>query len=195
VTTLLEREYRFCGLNDLSVVDDNSIAMTFDDAAGGAVDWIVERARIFDLQGTLFPVVDWLEHPPRQSREHAYRSLATWRDVERAHRMGQIIGSHGMSHVPMHVLASDQLVYELEDSKRHLERRCGTAVNHFAAPFGKLSPIVVTQARAVGYTTISSTAEGVNTEEDVFAGVLKRFVVRSDLPRLGLGDEWKWNAQ
>jgi peptidoglycan/xylan/chitin deacetylase (PgdA/CDA1 family) len=188
--SLLERGYRFCGLDDLTETGDRSVSVTFDDAPGGAVDWILERAQIFGIRATIFPVVNWLDCPPRRSPEHAYRSLTTWRDIELIRLRGHVIGSHGMSHIPMHVLTDDQIVYELQESKKRLECECGSTVKHFSAPFGKLSPNVVTQAMAAGYATICSTVAGGNTDEDVSGGVLKRFVVRSDLPRLGLADNW-----
>lgn len=187
--SLLERGYRFCALDDLTVTDC-SIAVTFDDAPSGAVDWILKRAQFFGLRATIFPVINWLDCPPRRSSKHTYRSLATWQDIECVRHQGHIIGSHGMSHVPMHVLTDDHIVYELQESKRRLESECKLVVNHFSAPFGKLSQVVIMHALAAGYLTISSTVAGINTNEDLSSGVLKRFVLRSDLLELGLPDNW-----
>jgi peptidoglycan/xylan/chitin deacetylase (PgdA/CDA1 family) len=191
--SLLERGYLFCSLNDLTVTRALSIAVTFDDAPGGAVNWILRRAQVFGIRATLFPVVNWLDFPPQKSPNHTYRSLATWQDIKCVCHQGHVIGSHSMSHIPMHTMTDDQIVYELQESKRRLESACALAVNHFAAPFGKLSQAVVMHALAAGYLTVSSTAAGVNTKRDLSSGVLKRSVLRSDLPELGLADNWGSN--
>jgi peptidoglycan/xylan/chitin deacetylase (PgdA/CDA1 family) len=190
LASLIKRGYRFCGLDDPARTGERTVALTLDDAPGGAVGWLLERSEVFGLRATLFPVVNWLDCPPPRSPEQAYRSLATWRDVRRVHDRGHVIGSHGMSHIPMSTLTDDQIVYELHESKRRLETACGSSVKHFAAPYGKLSHSIVSHALAAGYLTIGSTVAGVNNDEDLSAGVLKRYVVRSDLPGLGITDGW-----
>lgn len=189
---LLENGYQFLNLSAVAaaVPEIRPAVVTIDDAAGGAIAWALERACSFGIQATIFPVVNWLDSPPERSPEHAYRSLASWRDIKAACRQGHEIGSHSMSHTPMHTLPGDRLAFELQESKRRLEAGCGTAVKHFAAPFGKLSSEVIQRAFAAGYSTISSTVPGANLCHDISGQVLKRIVLRSDLPGLGISQEW-----
>jgi peptidoglycan/xylan/chitin deacetylase (PgdA/CDA1 family) len=191
LTSLLGRGYRFCSLDEVARADERSVAVTIDDAPAAAVKWLLGRSQAIGLRATLFPVVDWLDRAPRSSPEHAYRSLATWADVRLVLDQGHIIGSHGMSHLPMHNLTQDQIIYELNESKRRLEVECRTVVNHFAAPYGKLSSAVVSHAVALGYQTISSTVPGINNDNNLSECVLKRFVLRSDQPGLGIISEWR----
>jgi peptidoglycan/xylan/chitin deacetylase (PgdA/CDA1 family) len=189
LTSLMERGYRFCDLDSVPT-SDRTVALTVDDAAGGAVAWLLGRCGSLGVRATVFAVVDWLDRPPPRSMNHAYRSLATWADIRRIPDCGHVIGSHGMSHVPMANLADERIIYELHESKRRLEAACESPVAHFAAPYGKLSGSVVSHARAAGYRTISSTVAGINGRDDVESGILKRYVVRSDRPGLGIAEIW-----
>lgn len=189
LNSLIEQNYNFCGLDNISYEKKQSIVLTFDDAPSGAINWIIERAHVFDLQVAIFPVINWLDFPPPRSAKYSYRSLASWQDIKQAHDHGHIIGSHGMSHVPMHNLEEKQIVYELKESKKNIESRLGAIINHFSAPFGKLSPLVINLALDFGYTFICSTIAGTNTAKDINSYVLKRFVIRSDLPKFGLPDD------
>lgn len=186
--SLTEQKYSFCGLDNISSGEKNSIVLTFDDAPRGAINWVIERANIFDIQATIFPVIDWLNFPPPRSDKYNYRSLASWQDIKQVHDQGHIIGSHGMSHIPMHNLEKDQVIYELIDSKESLENKLNSKINHFSAPFGKLSTLVIKLAFNSGYASICSTNAGNNTPEDISSAILKRFVIRSDFPNLGLPD-------
>jgi len=187
--SLIEQNYRFCKLGSFYQEKERSIVLTFDDAPSGAINWIIERAAIFDIQAAIFPVINWLDFPPPRSAKYSYRALASWQDIKRAHNQGHIIGSHGMSHVPLHNLEENQIVYELMESKNRLESRLGSKINHFSAPFGKLSPLVIELAFEFGYASICSTITGSNTLEDISGSILKRFVIRSDFPNLGLPDD------
>ncbi len=189
LSSLIQRGYHFCGLDKISDKTERAIVLTFDDAPGGAVNWVNERGHIFNIQATIFPVVDWLDLPPPRSADHSYRSLASWQDIKLASKKGHIIGSHGMSHLPMHTLEEREIIYELIESKKRLEDQLGSIINHFAAPFGKLSPLVTDIAFKSGYTSVCSTIAGNNSIINISGSILKRFVVRSDFPKLGLPDD------
>ena len=184
--SLINKNYLFCGLDDIYNKPEACIVLTFDDAPLGAIKWIIDRAHIFKTQATIFPVINWLNSPPPFSPKYAYRSLASWADIKQVQNQGHIIGSHGMSHLPMHYLNENQIIYELKESKKSLEYNLGSMVNHFSAPYGKLSDLVTNLAFDLGYATICSTVFGHNSFEDISSSILKRFVLRSDLPNLGL---------
>lgn len=184
--SLIEKKYLFFGLDDVFNWPEACVVLTFDDAPLGAIKWIINRAEIFNAQATIFPVINWLNSPPPFSPAYAYRSLASWVDIKLAQSKGHIIGSHSMSHLPMHSLNENQISFELMESKKVLEHKLGFKVKHFSTPYGKLSNLVVNLAFDVGYTTICSTVFGHNNFEDISSSILKRYVLRSDLPYLGL---------
>lgn len=189
LNSLKEQDCLFCGFDNISHDKQNSIVLTFDDAPGGAINWVIKRAYIFDVQVAIFPIVNWLDFPDMRFPNCTYRSLATWKDINQANELGHIIGSHGMSHVPMHNLEKNKIVYELNESKKIFENKLGSKINHFSAPFGKLSPLVIDLAFEIGYTSICSTVAGTNTYRDISSSVLKRFVIRSDFPEFGLPND------
>jgi len=61
------------------------------------------------------------------------------------------IGSHGLAHVPLAELSSEEIRRQLIDSKRRLESLLDTAVNRLAVPFGSYNDQVVAGAVAAGY--------------------------------------------
>jgi peptidoglycan/xylan/chitin deacetylase (PgdA/CDA1 family) len=176
--------HRFGTLDEPADADGATVALTVDDGPSGALRWLGRRAPEFGIRGTLFVVVDWLDAPPPRSPGYDYRGLAGWDDVRDLHAAGHVVGSHSMSHVPLPTLAPLRLRHELHTSRRRLQESLGTEVEHFAAPFGKLSPAVLAEASAAGYRTVSSTVPGINGVRELADGVLRRIVLRSDRPDL-----------
>lgn len=183
---LSNHNFHFGRINEINHKRESIAIFTFDDAPRGALKWINKKAQIFNLKAVVFPVIDWLESPPPRSPHHSYRSLASWKDIEESFSLGHCIGSHSMSHIPMHNIERTRLIFELESSKKVIENRLNTKVDLFSAPFGKLSEEVVKTAFEIGYSLIFSTNPGGNNLQDFQAGILKRIVLRSDLPNFGI---------
>jgi peptidoglycan/xylan/chitin deacetylase (PgdA/CDA1 family) len=181
-----ERGYAFVTASQISQWNQASVLLTIDDGTAAAADWLLRRAGRFDVSAVYFVVVDWLDRPPPRSPEHAYRGLASWQDVARLRDAGHTLGSHSMSHVRLASQSHDRVRRELFESRERLATASGRPVEHFAAPFGSISPAVLTVASEAGYTTVSSTVPGVNSPDDIRSGLLKRYVIRSDQPKLGL---------
>lgn len=186
LTIALERGYSPSTLDDLPEAPDRSFALTVDDGASAAAEWLLRRASTFGIRATVFVVVNWLDDPPPRSPDHAYRGLASWEHVTALADAGHLIGSHSMTHTRLPGLPADRIAHELHASKQRLEAVSGAAVRHFAAPFGRLSPGVIDEAWAAGYVTVNSTVPGVNGPEERRSGVLKRHLLRSDEHGMGL---------
>lgn len=186
IVAFRERGYTFVGPSQVLQGSQMSVLLTIDDGTAGAANWLIRRADRFDVSAIYFVVVDWLDRPPPRSPEHAYRGLSSWQDVARLRDVGHMLGSHSMSHVRLASQSRDRVWHELSESRERLAAATGSTVEHFAAPFGSISPTLLTMASEAGYATVSSTVPGVNSPDDIQAGLLKRYVIRSDQPRLGL---------
>jgi peptidoglycan/xylan/chitin deacetylase (PgdA/CDA1 family) len=79
------------------------------------------------------------------------------------HRRGIEIGAHSVSHPNMRMVTRAEAIDEMVDSRRLLESICGTAVEGFAYPGGRVSDGTVEAAQAAGFLYALATAHGINT--------------------------------
>lgn len=75
----------------------------------------------------------------------------TWEGLQQMQRDGFIVGSHTRTHVSLPVESPESLADELGESKRILEQRLGTSIDHFAYPGGQFTPGVVDAIEECGY--------------------------------------------
>jgi len=61
------------------------------------------------------------------------------------------IASHGVTHSSLTIVSDDVLNFELSESKKIIEAKTGTVVNHFAYPYGDLNKDVVAAVKKAGY--------------------------------------------
>ena len=182
---LLEQAHEFTSLDSLSTAHDRSVAITIDDGRRGAGSWLLRSAQARKFVATIFVVPRWIDDPTAIQPHERIGDIANWREIAKLKDAGHLIGSHGMTHTPLPILEEPGIRMELEESKNRIREKIGIEAAHFAAPYGKLNPLVINAAKRIGYKTISSTLPGINTREDLQSGILKRMVLRSDLPDLG----------
>lgn len=89
----------------------------------------------------------------------------TWAQVRSMHRRGMTIGSHSEDHSDITKVDDIALRNETEKSKRILEAEIGP-VNDFCYPFGIYNQRVVQAVKNAGYTTSTTTHEGMSTSAD-----------------------------
>ena len=78
----------------------------------------------------------------------------TWDEVRQLHRQGFEIGSHTVDHPILSQVSSDQLHFELRESKRRIELETGAPCTAIAYPNGRpesVSQAVVNAAREEDY--------------------------------------------
>ena len=73
---------------------------------------------------------------------------------------GNEIGSHTVTHPHLNQLEREQAAYEISESRLQLQRVTGTAVEHFAYPFGDYDEQSVELVRAAGYVSAVTTRRG-----------------------------------
>jgi peptidoglycan/xylan/chitin deacetylase (PgdA/CDA1 family) len=71
-------------------------------------------------------------------RWNELRSPLNAEDVQRMSDIGFEIGSHGFTHKPFNMLTNSEMLWELTESKRILEKLIRKEVRYFAWPLGKL---------------------------------------------------------
>lgn len=152
---LLDRGYRFVGLQDLTSAGarPGTIALTADDGYASQQTHLRPLLRelgvpwgVFVLAGMLGRTNDW-DHPWVSPCE---RHL-TPDDVRQLAGEGVTIGSHGMTHVNMTALSDAALEAELALSRDLLQRLSGQTVDAVSFPWGLSDERVAAAARRAGY--------------------------------------------
>jgi len=87
-------------------------------------------------------------------------SFLTWPELQLLQQRGFEIGSHTVHHLELTLLPPAQALYELEASRRALERHLGHPVQWFAYPAGRENPQVVHLVRQAGYVLAVTTRPG-----------------------------------
>jgi peptidoglycan/xylan/chitin deacetylase (PgdA/CDA1 family) len=136
-------------------------AITFDDGRLGAYQHGSPILRKRGIKATYFVCPDWLEKKPAASAE-SYSDFMTWGHVAELAGEGNVIGSHGKSHLPFFEIDAEATAREVSESRRLIEQRLGVSCQHFAAPWGQINRAVMTLVRDCGYETLSSTIPGPN---------------------------------
>jgi peptidoglycan/xylan/chitin deacetylase (PgdA/CDA1 family) len=89
---------------------------------------------------------------------------ATWDELRHAARHELItIGAHTLHHPPLSQLPAAEAAFEMTESRQRLERELGTAVRHFAYPFGDRGSAGEREfalARGAGFATAVTTRRG-----------------------------------
>jgi predicted dehydrogenase len=87
----------------------------------------------------------------------------SWHEVAELAANGVTVASHGWDHVSLASLDAPQLAFQLQHSRRELERRLGTRVDAFAYPFGTqrdFSPMTERAVADAGYTLAFTAQHG-----------------------------------
>ena len=75
----------------------------------------------------------------------------TWEMLDVIRRAGMTVGSHTRTHVLMTNESRQRVLEEAAGSRREIEARLGTGVQHFAYPSGYFNPVAVDAVAAAGY--------------------------------------------
>jgi peptidoglycan/xylan/chitin deacetylase (PgdA/CDA1 family) len=83
--------------------------------------------------------------------EQMYSHSVTWETLDRIRRAGILIGSHTRTHIVMTNETRECVLDETVGSRQELERRLGTAIEHFAYPSGIYNSSSVSAVAEAGY--------------------------------------------
>jgi peptidoglycan/xylan/chitin deacetylase (PgdA/CDA1 family) len=137
------------GLLDI-VRDHAQVRLTVDDGNVSDFDIILPELIKRGLTATFFICSGRLGHPTFLGEEHVRGLLAK----------GMAIGSHGVAHIPWRHLPEAQLREELEDSRKMLEKICGTRIDAAACPFGAYDKVSLNSLRRAGYRYVYTSDGG-----------------------------------
>jgi peptidoglycan/xylan/chitin deacetylase (PgdA/CDA1 family) len=155
-------------LTEIPAVQDNTarkVVITFDDGCSDVLENALEpltrhgfRAIQFLVAGRLGGRNEW--DIAKGDTPAALMDEAQIRDWRAA---GHEIGSHSMTHRNLRRLSPAEAREEIVASKKLLEDRFGTAIEHFSYPYGGWTEAARDLVQEAGYRTACTMAFGVNT--------------------------------
>jgi len=148
------------------------VAFSFDDGWEGAVTRAAARLGERAIPAFIFVTTDFIGR----------RFFARPEQLRRLDPGLVTVGSHGVSHRMLSSLTSDGIRRELRESRRRLEDILGRPVECLSVPGGAVDRQVVRIAQEVGYTTVFTSAVGVNPTSSGRWGVARVSVMGTTTP-------------
>ena len=121
-----------------------SVAITFDDGWANNYTNAFPILKKHGLTATIFVVTNFVGN-------HNYMD---WDQLRAMNKEGVSIQSHTASHRPLTVLKTNEIMYEIDASKKSIEDHLGSAVDFLSAPHGMINHKVIDAARTVGYKAL-----------------------------------------
>ncbi len=125
-----------------SVDTDKKVCAVSFDAAWGAedTDLLIEILKKYDVNATFFVVGDWVDKFPNE--------------VKKLSDAGHDVMNHSDSHPYMTKLDNNQIITEVDNCSKKIEKITNKKVNLFRAPYGDYDAKVIKKLNDMGYYTI-----------------------------------------
>lgn len=165
ILALVRTDVIFCSLDDITsgCLDSTKkyCAITFDDGRIVSNNSLrfMEKHKI---SATFFIATNFIDNISISDQEQ-YCPFFSWDQIGYLIKRNHIIGSHTISHHNMWDLSSEQVLFEMKESKKKLEQKFHIRCNHFAAPYGLLNESILSYAISCQYETISNTNNHINS--------------------------------
>ncbi len=183
---LSQAGYRFVSLEALLKLGVDStgelkqpIILTFDDGTVDHYQYVFPLLREYGFVATFFVVTEWIGDEGILSEENIVEMKTS----------GMSFGSHTHTHRFLDQLDSEELTYELRESKKTLEEILNEPVDLLAIPGGWYNENVLENAENIGYRLIYTSNVGTNPAEGI-PFLAKRIEVSGDLSLLEFIDLW-----
>ncbi|MFX0200260.1 MAG: polysaccharide deacetylase family protein [Candidatus Hodarchaeota archaeon] len=151
---LYENGYKTLSLNELidypSSNREKNVVITFDDGWENNYTNAFPILMKWGLTATIFVITDCIGQP----------RYVNWNQLEDMNKKRISIQSHTSSHRPLSILETDEIMCELEGSKKSIEEHLGNRVDFLSLPHGMINQKVIDLAQAVGYKAILTSEPG-----------------------------------
>lgn len=146
--------------------------VTFDDGYADNFEYAAPILREAGLPGTFFLTAGYVgtnQRFPWDVEKNIAGPLMTWAQASQMKEMGFEIGCHTWSHPDLGVTPVVEAGRELHRARALIEDRIGSAVTHFAYPFGgraNITPEWVEAVKAEGFSSLFCAYGGLATSRD-----------------------------
>lgn len=181
VKTLKDAGYTFITVSELSdALDDKNnlpsrpVILTFDDGYRDFYTDVFPILKKYQVKAVVYIVPNFLNKP---------NNMDTWMVSEIAKSGLVEIGAHTMDHTYLAGLPLQRVKYEIEQSKKYLEKNFGVRVVSFAYPYGAFDNQAIDVVKKAGIRTAVTTING------IFAQDINRFFLYRIRPGGRTGEE------
>jgi peptidoglycan/xylan/chitin deacetylase (PgdA/CDA1 family) len=166
---LREAGYAPVGMDDVAdwlegraSIPPNAVCVTFDDGTRCLHETALPILREHEVPATAYVVAGLLgaDNAWLQAEGWSRRALLGISELRALREGGVAIGSHSLTHADLSASAPDVVHREVRDSRARLEDVLGVRVEHFAYPYGRVRRSAYEAARAAGYRTAATVADG-----------------------------------
>jgi peptidoglycan/xylan/chitin deacetylase (PgdA/CDA1 family) len=151
---LHENDYRALSLNQLIDPTVNrylkGVVITFDDGLANNYTNAFPILKKLNLTATIFVITDFV----------GKAKYVDWGQLKEMSGEDISIQSHTMTHRPLPLLETNEIMYELDKSKKSIEDRLGSVVDFLSVPHGMIDQKVIDVAQAVGYRGVCTSEPG-----------------------------------
>jgi peptidoglycan/xylan/chitin deacetylase (PgdA/CDA1 family) len=145
------------------------VSITFDDGYENFYDYAFPLMEFYNYTGTLYYITNW-------SDDFEYRKLMSFTELKILQDSGWEIGSHRLKHRAFANLSREELVKELQESKKILENN-SIIVNSLSYPFGSHNDLIIEESRNY-YSSARTMGGGYNNLNNIKNQNLKSNQVR-----------------
>jgi peptidoglycan/xylan/chitin deacetylase (PgdA/CDA1 family) len=162
-----------CSLEDaMASPGQRRVAITFDDANIGQYENAFPALVARGMTATFYATTDWIGTP----------GFCTWDHLREMKAAGMSIQSHTCSHPFLSELTEGNLLIELQESKREIDRQLGQDTREIAFPGGDPPRRSLRYVMAAaGYQVAVGTRWGMNRDGSFRKQFVKRCTVRGEL--------------
>jgi len=155
MTWLSENNFRTMTIGELiskdSMVEgDRRICLTFDDGWMGNYQNAYPILKEKGFKATFFIATELIGKP----------FYMTWDQLRQMHASGMSIQSHSVSHRPLAALNENDLIFELLESKKIIEKSLSSEVGHLSLPHGYKENRIWNLAEDIGYQSVCTSDVG-----------------------------------
>lgn len=158
------------------------VIITFDDGYRDNYTFAFPILKRYGFNAIIFLVAGYIGDSNLwdEAKGEPIRPLLSWSEILEMKEHGIEFGSHGHTHSNLAEISEREQAFELEESKRVLEKELNQEINAFSYPFGIFNESILGITGRSGYSLAFTTRPGKNNSgDDLFR--LKRIIVkRSD---------------
>lgn len=139
-------------LDDKATLSPKSVILTFDDGYRDFYTDVFPILKKYQVKAVVYVVPNFLDKP---------NNLTNWQLKELAESGLVEIGAHTMNHSYLTKISLDQAKFEIEESKRLLEKKLGIPIVSFAYPYGAFNNETIDIVKAAGFRSAVTTISGI----------------------------------
>jgi len=138
------------------------VSLTFDDGYRDFYENAYPVLNHYEYSSTVFvtPGLMGRDNEWDSERERVKKPLMDWTTVSEINKNNVTIGSHTMTHPSLVDISIHEVVRELIDSKKEIEKHINQPVDLFCYPYGKYNDRVRDEVKNAGYAGSVSTLRG-----------------------------------